>query len=82
MTDVYLKCDSRGISRSYADSFYYRVTESPLKHAQNIIDNSKNKYSNKAAISRLISFLEVMLEVMPNHTKKEELEKAIALLSE
>lgn len=74
MKDIYKKCEEKGFPSHYADTFYWRLTESPLNHTKNVI-----AHSNEEGISRLKTLLEIMLEALPSHEKAEEWQKALKL---
>lgn len=79
MSAIYEKCDEKGIPRCYADSFYYRLMETPLKHTENALSANNKKYVNLAGLTRLKSLLEILLEVMPDHEKADEWHESIKL---
>ena len=75
MNNIYLKCEEKGLRSGFADNFYYRITESPLKHTKNVL-----QHSTAEGIFQLKTFLEIMLEVMPEHEKAKEWKESIKLL--
>lgn len=81
---IYAECDKRGLSRRYADNFYFRIVETPLKHTKSIIEESarvtKYNANTKEHLSQLKTLLEIMLETHPQHPKATEWEKSLKLL--
>lgn len=82
MGSIYAKCDKRGLARRVADSFYWRIVETPLLHTKSIIDiNARSlKYNDKESISQLKILLEIMLETHPEHPKAPEWKQCIELI--
>ena len=84
MESIYAECDKKGLSRRYADNFYYRMTENPLKHTKSVVEESAkaSKYNKntKEHLSQLKTMLEIMLDTHPKHPKATEWEQSLKLL--
>ena len=82
MESIYAECDKRGLARRFADSFYWRVVETPLLHTKSVIDSNAraSKYNNKESVSQLKTFLKIMLETHPEHHKALEWKQCIKLI--
>lgn len=82
MEIIYAECDKRGLARRVADSFYWRIVETPLMHTKSVIDSNAraSKYNNKGSISQLKTLLEIMLDTHPEYPKAPEWKQCIELI--
>ena len=84
MERIYVECDKKGLSRRFADNFYYRLTENPLKHTKSVIEESTKASQYNANTKEHLSQLKTMIEIMfvtnPGHPKATEWEQSLKLL--
>lgn len=84
MASIYAECDKRGLSRRFADNFYYRLAENPLNHTKSVIEErektSKHKTNVKEHLLQLKTMLEIMLDTHPKHPKATEWKQSIKLI--
>ena len=73
MKDVYEGCAETGLPKRFADAFYFRITESPLKHTKSVI-------AAKGDVTSLKLYLQIMLDKRPNDPKVEEWKQSLALI--
>ena len=73
MKDIYEGCAETGLSKRFADAFYFRITEFPLKHTKNVI-------ATKGDVKSLKMYLQIMLDKRPNDPKVEEWKRSLALI--
>lgn len=73
--DVYAECEKRGCPRHFAETFNTRVETSPFEQTKAFITLGQKEKINNWRI-----YLEVMLDLRPEHPKHNEWKKAIALI--
>ena len=73
MKDVYEGCVETGLSKRFADTFYFRITESPLRHTKNVI-------AAKGDVKSLKMYLQIMIDKRPNDPKVEEWRQSLDLI--
>ena len=73
MKDVYEGCAETGLPKRFADTFYFRITEFPLKQTKSVI-------AAKGDVASLKLYLQIMLDKRPNDPKAEEWRQSLTLI--
>lgn len=77
MGAVYSECEKRGCSRDFVKSFDTRAELFPMKQTLAFLEN---KETNNKHLKQWDIFLQVLIEMKPEHQKYEEWKRSVKVL--
>lgn len=75
--DVYTECEKRGCKRSFLEAFNTRIELYPMKQTLTFLDLLKQDKEVDEKVRQWRIYLQVLIELRPNHEKHDEWEKAL-----
>ncbi len=82
--DIYAECEKKGCNRHFLSSFDTRIWLYPIEQAEGFLTLKRSSRMDQKSVSGQIQqfkiYLEVLIEKRPNHEKRREWERALAIL--